>query len=154
VNGVRGDELLRRAVRVRGIHIGHPVDVLLHPTKPQALGLDVLCGDDRHRFLPFRAATLHEDHVEAASPLVLLDLREDGFYRREARPLGELRGTPLGGTRTLQDVVLGRDWSVEELVLDGDRVPLDGIALPPRSERRRASWLRRPRRRRGRRRSR
>ena len=139
---------------MRGIHIGHPVDVLLHPTKPQALGLDVLCGDDRHRFLPFSAATLHEDHVEAASPLVLLDLREDGYYRREARPLGELRGTPLDGPRTLQDVVLGRDWSVEELVLDGDRVPLDGIALPPRSERRRASWLRRPRRCRGRRRSR
>lgn len=154
MNGVPGDELLRRAVRVRGIHIGHPVDVLLHPTKPQALGLDVLCGDDRHRFLPFSAAAVTDRYVEAASPLVLLDLREDGFYRREARPLGELRGTPLDGTRTLQDVVLGRDWSVEELVLDGDRVPLDGIALPPRSERRRASWLRRPRRRRGRRRSR
>ena len=154
MNGVRGDELLRRAVRVRGIHIGHPVDLLLHPTRPQALGLDVLCGDDRHRFLPLSAATLHEDHVEAASPLVLLDLREDGFYRREARALGELRGIPLGGSRTLEDVVLGRDWSVEELVLDGEQVPLDGIVLPPRSERRRARWLPRRRRRRGRPRSR
>jgi hypothetical protein len=154
VNGVRGDELLRRAVRVRGVHIGHPVDLLLHPTKAQALGLDVLCGDDRHRFLPLSAATVHEDHVEAASPLVLLDLREDDFYRREARPLGELRGVPLEGSRTLQDVVLGGDWSVEELVLDGERVPLDGITLPPRSERRRARWLSRPRRRRGRRHSR
>jgi hypothetical protein len=143
---VRGDELLRRPVRVRGIQVGHAVDLLLHPTLPQALGLDVLCGDDRHRFLPLSAATLHEDRIEAASPLVLLDLREDGFYRREARALAELRGAPLAGGRRLQDVVLGRGWSIEELVLDGEQVPLNGVVLPPRSERRRTRFFRRPRR--------
>jgi hypothetical protein len=153
VGDVKGDDLLRRPVRVRGIQVGHAVDLLLHPTEPRALGLDVLCRDDRHRFLPLSAATLHEDRIEAASPLVLLDLREDGFYRREARALAELRGIPLAGGRTLQDVVLGDRWSIEELVLDGEQVPLNGIVLPPRSERRRARFFRRPRRH-GRRRSR
>jgi hypothetical protein len=139
-------------VRAGGIQVGHAVDVLLHPTLPQALGLDVLCGDDRHRFLPLSAATLRDDHLEASSPLVLLDLREDSFYRREARPLAQLRGTPLAGGRSLEDVVLGPNWAIVELVLEGEHVPLDGIVLPARPEPRRARWLRRPRRR-GRRRS-
>ncbi|HSD79238.1 MAG TPA: hypothetical protein VLB47_01205 [Solirubrobacteraceae bacterium] len=134
---------------MRGIQLGRAVDLLLHPTEPHALGLDVLCGDDRHRFLPFSAAALREDHVEASSPLVLLDLRDDSFYRREARALGRLRGTPLEGG-SLQDVVLGPGWAVVELVLDGERVPLDGIVLPGRPERR-SSRLPRPRGRRRRR---
>lgn len=132
---------------MRGIQLGRAVDLLLHPTEPHALGLDVLCGDDRHRFLPFSAATLREDHVEASSPLALLDLRHDSFYRREARALGRLRGTALEGG-SLQDVVLGPGWAVVEL--DEERVPLDGIVLPGRPERR-SSRLPRPRRRRRRR---
>jgi hypothetical protein len=152
VTHVRGDDLLRRPVRSRGIQVGHAVDLLLHPTEPQALGLDELCGDDRHRFLPLSAATLHEDRIEASSPLVLLDLREDSFYRREARPLAQLRGMPVAGGRSLEDVVLGRGWAIVELVLVGELVPLDGIVLPARPEPRRARWLQR-RRRRGRRRS-
>jgi hypothetical protein len=147
---VRGDDLLRRPVRVRGIQVGHAVDLLLHPAEPRVLGLDVLCRDDRHRFLPLTAATVRDDRVEASSPLVLLDLREDSFYRLEARALGELRGMPLAGGRSLEDVVLGPGWAIVELVLDGDRVPLDGIVLP-QPERRRAAWLPRPRRRRRRR---
>jgi hypothetical protein len=143
-----GDQLLRRPVRVHGITLGRPVDLLLHPTEPQALGLDVLCGDDRHRFLPFSAAEVTPRHVEAASPLVLLDLRAGSFYRREARSLNALRGTPLRNRSSLQDVVLAPDWKISELVLDGnERVPLDGIVLPPRTERRRAPWLPRRRRR-------
>jgi hypothetical protein len=136
VRGLTGDELLRLPVRVRGIQLGHAVDVLLHPSEPQALGLDVLCGDEKHRFLPFSAASIRADHVEAASPLVLLDLRDDSFYRREARPLSGLRGTPVARGRTLEDVVLGDDWAIAEVVLeDGDgthRVPLDGLLLPSR----------------------
>jgi hypothetical protein len=73
VRGLRGDELLRRPVRLRGIELGRPVDLFLHPREPQALGLDVLCGDERHRFLPLSAAGVHEDHVEVTSPLVVLD---------------------------------------------------------------------------------
>jgi hypothetical protein len=148
VKTLTGDELLRRPVRVRGIHLGRPVDLLLHPQEPQALGLDVLCGDDRHRFLPSAAAEVGEDHVEAASPLVLLDLREGSFYRRETRSLNALRGTPLAGSASLQDVVLAPDWTIRELVLDGDeRIAPDGVSLPARGERRRTRWLPRRRRR-------
>ena len=122
-------------MRLRGIQLGRAVDVLLHPSRPQALGLDVLCGDDRHRFLPLAAATVRDDQIEVVSPLVLLDLRDDSFYRREARALSALRGATVAG-RSLQDLVLGQDWAVAGLVLadrEGtSRVPLDGLALPSR----------------------
>jgi hypothetical protein len=138
MRGLRGDELLRLPVRLRGIQLGRAVDVLLHPTDPQALGVDVLCGDETHRFLPFSATSLGEEAFEVASPFVLLDLPPDSFYRLEARSLSELRGTSIGEAgSSLQDVVLGPEWSVEELVLEGAggprRVPLDGFELPARS---------------------
>jgi hypothetical protein len=136
MRGLTATELLRRPVQLRGIELGRPVDVLLHPDEPHALGLDVLCGDERHRFLPVFAADVHGDHVEAASPLVLLDLRDDSFYRRRARSLSGLRGTSLDGTGELEDVVLGEDWRIVELVLEGGkRVPLDGLVLPGRRSR-------------------
>lgn len=110
--------------------------MLLHPQEPQALGLDVLCGDERHRFLPVSAVDVQDDHVEAASPLVLLDLREDSYYRLQTRSLGALRGTAVEDGAALEDVVLDGGWRIVELVLeDGDRVPLDGIALPARRSR-------------------
>jgi hypothetical protein len=136
VRGLTGDELLRRPVQLRGIQLGRPVDLLLHPEEPQALGLDVLCGDERHRFLPLSAVELREGHVEASSPLVLLDLRDDSFYRREARSLGAMRGRAVEGGTVLEDVVLDGGWRIVELVLeDGERVPLDGTALPGRRSR-------------------
>jgi len=136
VRGLTGDELLRRPVQLRGIQLGRPVDVLLHPQEPQALGLDVLCGDERHRFLPLSAVDVREGHVEASSPLVLLDLREDSYYRRETRSLGALRGVAVEDGAALEDVVLDGGWRIVELVLeDGERVPLDGIALPARRSR-------------------
>jgi hypothetical protein len=136
VRDLTGDELLRRPVQLRGIQLGRPVDVLLHPQEPQALGLDVLCGDERHRFLPLSAVDVREGHVEASSPLVLLDLREDSYYRREMRSLGALRGTAVEDGAALEDVVLDGGWRIVELVLeDGERVPLDGIPLPVRRSR-------------------
>jgi hypothetical protein len=134
VRGHTGDELLRLPVRLRGIHLGRPVDLLMHPTEPRALGLDVLCGDETHRFLPFSAATVGDKAFEVESPFVLLDLPQGSFYRVEARSLSALRGTPVGDNGSvLHDVVLGPGWAVEELVLDGARrVPLDGLLLPAR----------------------
>ncbi len=136
MRGLTGTKLLRRPVRLRGIELGRPVDVLLHPDEPHALGLDVLCGDERHRFLPVFGAEVHRHHVEVASPLVLLDLRDDSFYRRRARSLSALRGTHLDGSGELEDVVLGPDWRIVALVLEGgERVPLDGNVLPGRRSR-------------------
>jgi hypothetical protein len=151
VRGLTGEELLRLPVRARGIRLGRVVDVLIHPTDPRALGADVLCGDDRHRFLPFPAARLGSRGLEVTSPLVLLDLQDDSSYRLEARALRELRGIPVAGRSSLQDVVLGPDWAIVEVVLSGSegprRVPLDGIVLPPRRERARVSREQRRRRR-------
>lgn len=134
-----GEELLRLPVRVRGIELGRVVDVLIHPTDQRALGADVLCGDDRHRFLAFPAATLGRGELEVSSPLVLLDLPDNSAYRLETLALSELRGLPVGGS-ALQDVVLAPDWAIVELVLTGSggprRVPLDGLVLPSRRERR------------------
>jgi hypothetical protein len=136
VRGFTASELLRRPVRLRGIHLGRTVDVLLHPHEPHVLGLDVLCGDERHRFLPVAAAEVRRDHVDAASPLVLLDLRDDSFYRLQARPLTALRGTQVDGGGELEDVLLGPDWRIVELVLEGgERIPLDGLVLPGRRSR-------------------
>jgi hypothetical protein len=146
VRALTGEELLRLSVRARGIRLGRLVDVLIHPTDPRALGADVLCGDHRHRFLPFPAARLGSRGLEVTSPLALLDLQDDSSYRLEARALSELRGTPVAGS-SLQDVVLGPDWAIVEVVLNGSegprRVPLDGIVLPPRREGGRASKERR-----------
>ena len=136
MRGLTGADLLRRPVRLRGIQLGRAVDLLLHPQKPHALGLDVLCGDERHRFLPVSAAQLRGGHVEAASSLVLLDLREDSFYRLESRPLSALRDARVDGDAELQDLVFDHTWRIVELVVDdGRRVPLDGIALPSRRSR-------------------
>ena len=142
--------MLRLPVRVRGIRVGRVVDVLIHPTDPRALGADVLCGDNRHRFLPFPAARLTSRELEVTSPLVLLDLQDDSSYRLEARALSDLRGIPVAGRGSLQDVVLGPDWAIMEVVLNGSdgprRAPLDGIVLPPRHERGRVSREQRRRR--------
>ena len=142
MGSVTGDELLRLPVRVGGIELGRVVDILIHPTDARALGADVLCGDDRHRFLAFPAARLAKDALEVSSALVLLDLHEDSSYRLEARALSELRGRQLDGS-SLRDVVLGPDWAIVELVLEGGegprRAPLDGLVLPSRGERRRAT---------------
>ena len=135
-----GEELLRLPVRVQGVRLGRGVDVLLHPTDPRALGVDVLCRDERHRFLPLAAATVGQRAIEVSSALVLLDLGDDSVYRLEARPLSRLRGTKVEGDASLHDVVLGPGWAIVELVLDdGDcmtRVPLDGLVLPPHRARR------------------
>jgi hypothetical protein len=133
MRGLTGDELLGLPVRLRGIKLGRTVDVLLHPTAPQAVGLDVLCGDETHRFLPFSAASLADGAVEPGSPLVLLDLEPGSFYRQEARALSQLRGVDVG-PGALRDIVLGDDWTIAELIVEdggGDRrIPLDGLVLP------------------------
>jgi hypothetical protein len=152
MRGRTGDELLRFPVLLRGIVLGQPVDLLLHPTAPRALGLDVRCGDQTHRFLPFAATSLRAEGFGVDSALVLVDLKPDSAYRTQARPLSSLRGSRLGDDREqLRDVVLGPDWAIEELVIgcggETRRVPLDGFVLPVRNPTRVARLQPAPRRR-------
>ena len=95
-------------VRVRGIQLGRSVDLLIHREEGRALGFDVLCGDQAHRFLPFLVANVNDDGIEIDSPFLLLDFAQVGFYREQATTLRELNGDRA-------DLVVGRDGTIEGL---------------------------------------
>ena len=108
----RATELLQLPVRLHGIRLGRPVDLLLDAAEWRALGFVVLCGDESLRFLVFAAADLQEDAIAVPSALLLLE--DVDFYRDRSRSLREL----LGGE--LRDLVLAPDGSVETLLLEED----------------------------------
>jgi hypothetical protein len=124
VTPIRADALLALPVRLHGIALGHPVDVLLDRSELRVVGLDLVCGDDTHRFLPFATAGVDEDEITIRSPLVLLEEDELAFYRTRTLALATLRGQPIvRGERAvgrLLDVVVGSGGAVEELVVEGD----------------------------------
>ena len=139
--GVSADELLLRPVKVRGIELGTPVDLILAPTNGRrALGFDVLCGDHEHRFLPLAAARLDAGEIQIESTLMLLDGAELEYYRERGSTLASLRGARVsrGGLPAgrLRDILVGRDGAIDALVLESDAgeivVPYDtGVDLPP-----------------------
>jgi len=116
MRGHRGQELLRRPVKIRGIQLGRAVDLILDPAGRRVLGFDVLCGDGAHRFLPIAAAEAGTSEISVRSSLTLLDPAELAFYRE--------RGTTLTALREeeLDDVVLDDDGGVAERLpkRDGD----------------------------------
>jgi hypothetical protein len=88
----RAEELLTLPVRVRGIELGRPVDLIVDRDVTRAIGFDVLCGDDAHRFLPFAVTTLAADAIDVESPFVLLDFDQVAFYREQATSLRAVNG--------------------------------------------------------------
>ena len=134
MTGFCGKDLLELPVRLHGIQLGRPIDLLLDRDELRALGLDVRCGDGDHRFLPLPTASLRDDEIAIASPLVLLEEDELAFYRSRALALTSIRGRPVQRRRRqiglLDDVAVGSDGALRELVvLDPDgheaRVPFD-----------------------------
>ena len=107
-------ELLQLPVRLNGIRLGRPVDLLLDPAEWRALGFVVLCGDGSSRFLVFAAADLREDAIDVSSALLLLDDVE--FYRDRSRSLRDLLGAEL------RDLLVARGGSVEALVVERDGI--------------------------------
>ena len=105
-----GDELLGLPVRLHGIQLGRPVDLLLDPHAQRAVGLDLLCGDEVHRFLPLPTAAVGREEIRILSPFVLLEQHELDFYRARTLALGRLRGRAVErhGRKIglLQDVVV------------------------------------------------
>jgi hypothetical protein len=83
-------ELLALPVRTHGIHLGRPVDALLDPQLDRLVGLELVCGDGAHRFLPFAVARIQADQIEVTSALALIDERESDFYRQNSRRLSDL----------------------------------------------------------------
>ena len=121
--GVTGARLLGLPVRLRGIQLGRPVDLLLDLANGRALGLDVLCGDERHRFLPLSTATVSAAELSVASALMLVD-GGGAFYHDRAERLRTLRGKPVehdgSPVGVLRDVVIGTGGHIDEVVVDSD----------------------------------
>lgn len=128
-------ELLQLPVRLHGIRLGQPIDLLLDEAAWRALGIVVLCGDDTERFLAYAAAEPGGEEVGVGSALLLLE--DVGFYRTRGRSLRHLLGAAATEDGRLvgevRDVLLAPDGTVEALVLerDGQRrtVAPDGLAL-------------------------
>jgi len=135
-----GDELLGLPVRLHGVQLGRPVDLLLDPEAHRAVGLDLLCGDEVHRFLPLPTAAIGDEEIRILSPLVLLEQHELDFYRSRTLALGRLRGRPIerNGRKVglLQDVVVAEDGQLIAAIVENERVPFDAalrFAPRPRS---------------------
>jgi uncharacterized protein YrrD len=132
-----GDTVLSLPVRLHGIELGRPVDVLLDRTGLRVVGFDVLCGDEVHRFLPLPTAAVGDDALTIHSPLVLLEEDELRFYRARAFALKSLRGKPITRKQRnlgmLRDVVFALDGELVAVLLEsGERVQYDAaLGLAP-----------------------
>ena len=131
-----GDELLGLPVRLHGVQLGRPVDLLLDPDTRRVVGLDLLCGDELHRFLPLPTAAVGRDEIRILSPFVLLEQHELDFYRARTLALSRLRGRPVErhGRRVglLQDVVVAGAGQLIAAIVENERIPFDAaLRLAP-----------------------
>jgi uncharacterized protein YrrD len=137
-----GDELLGLPVRLHGLLVGRPVDLLLDPDAHRVVGLDLLCGDEAHRFLPLPTAAVGDEEIGILSPLVLLERDELDFYRSRTLALSRLRGRPVerNGREVgpLQDIVVAPDGHFVAAIVANERIPFDA-ALRFAPERRSAA---------------
>jgi hypothetical protein len=133
--GLGSEKLLGLPIRLRGIELGRPVDLLLDLAARRVVGFDVVCGDDRHRFLALAATSLWPDEIEVASALPLL--AQLPFYKKQTASLAELRGRSVARGNEevgrLREVVVGADGEIEALVVEREgelrREPVDGLVV-------------------------
>jgi hypothetical protein len=129
---------LHLPVRLRGIQLGRPVDLLLEVDSWHAIGYVVLCGDEAQRFLPLAACQTTDEAIRVASALMLLE--DVGFYRTRGTSYRSLlggqvhrSGRPAG---RLRDLVM-EGGEIAELELDRGgaagivRVPASGSVVVP-----------------------
>jgi hypothetical protein len=143
VRGLSADELLGLPVRLHGIQLGRPVDLIVDPAAWRVVGFDVLCGDEVHRFLPLAAVRLTGEELAVRSALMLLEEDELAFYRKRGSTFRALRGASVsvGRKRTgaLRSLVLGDDGAVAQVVVDGPdgerRIPADAMVTVDASQR-------------------
>jgi hypothetical protein len=123
-------DLLALPVRLHGIQLGRPVDLLLDRDTLRTVGLDVLCGDGVHRFLPLPTASVSDDEIAILSPLVLLEEDELHFYRSKTFALSTLRGRSVQRKSrdlgALGDVVINAAGELVAVVVAGQRIVSDG----------------------------
>ncbi len=121
MRGVSAERLLRLPVRVRGIELGRPVDLVLDREHTRVLGFEVLCGDEERRFLPLAVATIREGELEIRSSLGLLDEAELAYYMTRGSTLAALRGCGVVRSRALLgelvDLTLAADGTIASLIV-------------------------------------
>ncbi len=124
MGGRTAEQLLRLPVRLHGIQLGRPSDVLVDLRAERVLGLDVFCGDKVHRFLPLAAVSLHDVEIAVSSALTLLEEAELTFYRARAGTLSALRGAEVeqngSAVGRLLDVVVGAGGALEAVLVELD----------------------------------
>ena len=129
-----GARLLRLPVRLGNVELGRPVDVVVDVERRRAVGLEVRCGDESHRFLALSVARVGEEEVAVDSPLLLLDFEQIGFYREQGSTLRRMRGGQMGEIGSLADIVVGTDGEITDVVVEDAtgtrRLPLNGFSLP------------------------
>lgn len=124
-------------VRLHGILLGRPVDVVLDSARRRVLGFIVESGDEAPRFLPFAAAQPSEEAIVVGSALMLLD--DVAFYLKRGTSFRSLLGAeieresvPIG---TLIDMHVDHTGSVVELEAESDgrrqRVAAAGATFTP-----------------------
>jgi uncharacterized protein YrrD len=139
VEELTGDGALAMPVRLHGIELGRPVDLLLDREAFRVVGFDVRCGDQVHRFLPLPTAAIGDGALAIHSPLVMLEADQLAFYRSRSFSLASLKRRPVtkNGRKVgvLRDVVFSRDGTLTAVLVDeGTRVPFDGtLAFAPQS---------------------
>jgi hypothetical protein len=96
----------------------------------RTVGLDILCGDEVHRFLPLPTASVSDDEIAILSPLVLLEEDELHFYRSKTFALSTLRGRPVQrkgrDLGALGDVVVDAAGELVAVVVADKRIASDG----------------------------
>jgi hypothetical protein len=128
-------QALRLPLRLHGIRLGHPVDLLLDAAEWRVLGFDVLCGDEGHRFLPFTTTRIAEDEISVGSALMLLE--DIDHYRARSRSLRSMLGAPVArggvGLGVLRDVEVAPDGAIQLLMveLDGVRTTESPVGAVP-----------------------
>jgi uncharacterized protein YrrD len=142
MRALTGDELLGLPVRLHGVDLGRPVDLLLDRQALRVVGLDVLCGDEVHRFLPLPTAAVSTDGITIDSPLVLLEEEGLDFYRSRTLTLSSVRGRTVErkgrALGTLRDVLVEKHGGLAAVLVEvegrTERVPFDDtLHLAPAS---------------------
>ena len=118
MRGRTSSELLSLPVRLRGIQVGRPLDLLVDPASLRAFGLEVRCGDGASRFLALAAARIDADEIAIDSGFALVD--DVAFYRSRGTRLAALRGGRVErggrGLGTLKDVRVASDGTIVSVV--------------------------------------
>jgi hypothetical protein len=132
MGSVSAAAVLQLPVRLQGIELGRPVDLLIETERWRALGFVVRCRDESQRFLPYMASQPLEDEIAVGSALMLL--KDVAFYEQRGVSFRSLLdGVVAGGV--LRDVVLSNNGEVIEIELQrGDvieRIPAEGATVLP-----------------------